>query len=296
MELERWRYFFKIVETGSFSLAAEELYTTQSSVSKQVALLEKELGIKLFDRSHRTVELTAAGCAVLPQARTLMKQYQQLVDTVQRQKQTIHLAVLPILGYYGLSRRLADFAARNPDIKLIVQECENASIEQMLEKGTCDAAIWRTGSIPDRGVHQELCQDELMLMLPADHPLANCGDTVNLRELAEDNFLMLSEKTNLRKKCIALCGQVGFSPKIVYTGTSGETIAGMVREDAGVALVMGEVAKRMLCFAIRVKYVTPTVREKMVLSMPSDRCENPAIQRLQAFFTETDENSSNCTE
>ena len=68
MELKQIRYFLAIVEVGSFSVAADELYISQSSLSKQISALEKELGVRLFDRSKRQIALTAAGEACLKHA------------------------------------------------------------------------------------------------------------------------------------------------------------------------------------------------------------------------------------
>jgi LysR family transcriptional regulator, transcription activator of glutamate synthase operon len=75
MELKQVEYFLTIVDTGSFSTAADELYISQSSLSKQIMSLEKELGFQLFDRSKRKIVLTPAGEALLAFARNLNEVY-----------------------------------------------------------------------------------------------------------------------------------------------------------------------------------------------------------------------------
>ena len=79
MEIKQVQYFLTVAEAGSFSVAAEDLYISQSSLSKQIIALEKELGIPLFDRSKRKIALTPAGETYLKHARNIHAEYQVLM-------------------------------------------------------------------------------------------------------------------------------------------------------------------------------------------------------------------------
>src|SRR5512137_2591980 len=100
MEIRQIQYFLSIVDTGSFSAAADEHYISQSSLSKMIISLEKELGVQLFDRSKRRVSLTEAGNAFLKHARLLNAENKSLLiemDGYKSEADTFSVAAIPVL-------------------------------------------------------------------------------------------------------------------------------------------------------------------------------------------------------
>lgn len=147
MDIQQIQYFLEVVRSGNFSTAAENLYTTQSSVSKNIKSLEKELNIQLFDRSKRQIQLTEAGKLVLKDARSIVQSYEKLVHTVssyQLQKEdTLTIASIPVMAQYDITGLLADFQTAHPNIKLQIEESETTHICSRLKNHECDFIFTR---------------------------------------------------------------------------------------------------------------------------------------------------------
>lgn len=285
MELENLEYFFRIVETGSFSAAAEALFTTQSSVSKHIAQLEQELGAQLFDRSRRAVTLTAAGRAVLPEARALAAQYRRMCAAAGAHGEALRLAVLPVLGYYGLSEKLAAFGRAHPETQLALEEADNSRIPQLLQTGACDAAILRVQgaeAVPWR--YLTLCRDELALAVCAAHPMAQSVQPVALQSFAHDKFLLLGRGTQLQEDSLAACRQAGFEPEVLYRGSSAETIARLVEESAGTAMLMLRVALA-LPGSVRVLRFAQAPRSALLFAFSARSEERESAKQLGAWLS-----------
>src|SRR6185437_10847526 len=119
MEIHQLRYFCAIVETGSFSRAAERCRIAQPSLSQQVLKLEEELGARLFDRLGRSVRLTEAGNAFLPHARAMLHQVEAARASVEDRRTdmrgSVTVGVIPTIAPYLMPRCAAAFVKRYPE-------------------------------------------------------------------------------------------------------------------------------------------------------------------------------------
>lgn len=242
MRIERFQCFLSVVNTGSFSSAAEQLYTTQSAVSKQILALERELGVVLFDRTHRQVELTSYGQIIYKHAQRLVRDSQQMYDELNeirgRMEDKVFLATIPVMQQYGITELIGRFQKDHPMIRLNVVEMEGAEVFSNLEQRKFDLAFVRLEryQLADYDV-LPYAQDRLMVLLPEKHPLS-CLECIPLERLKDEDFLLLNEGTLLHGTCIHACRQCGFEPQIAYTGTRNENIAELVAMGMGVSLVM----------------------------------------------------------
>lgn len=272
--------FVSVVEKGGVTSAAESMYMTQSSVSKSIARLEKAMGVPLFDRSRRSLELTADGFAAVTYARDVLAAYDTMMKAVGRRRQTLRLGVLPILDSYGLAGRLSRFAELNPGTVLDVIEMDNRSIGPALAEGALDAALYR----PDptqKNLHAEvLCPDELVLLLPAGHPLLRY-EQVPLERCRGEKFIILSRGTQLYEASINACEAAGFTPNIVYTGSSGATFARLVREKAGVALLLDTVAQSLVGDGLHIRRLSRQIRGDFCFVCAEGRQHEMAMQKLR---------------
>ncbi len=245
MEIQRLEYFLKVWETESFSRAAEELFTSQSSVSKQIALLERDLGYSLFDRSGRKVRLTAQGAKALPLARKLLEEYRQLLQLGEEGRR-LDIAVLPILGYYGVSERCTAFAQENPGLEVVFQEFDNSQIAQRVRNDQCDGAIWRVREQElKEWDYRDILTDELMLVVNRSNPLAGLDQPVALEAFRKEKFILLGHGTQLHRDSLEACARAGFHPDVLYIGSSAENIVRLIEKNAGAALLMGRVAQAL---------------------------------------------------
>jgi len=279
MELNWVEAFVAVAETGSFSLAADRLFLTQSVVSKQVQKLERSLGLPLFDRGHRRVSLTAAGQRLLPEATALLEQHRRMLRAVGPQG-VLRLVLLPVADCYGLPRRLAEFAAQNPAVQVQVEEQTNTAAHEMLQADRCDGAFYRVAPgqvLPEK--HLLLARDELVLLVRAGHPLAQ-EQRMPLAAFAQENFLLLGSGTGLQSASLELCRRAGFAPRVGYTGSSGRNIARMVQDGVGVAMLAEQVARDLLTRQLQLVRLQPTCESLLIFAASASGIKNPAMEAL----------------
>ena len=242
MQVNRLKYFVTVAEQGSFSAAAEKLYTTQSAVSKQIMALERELEVTLFDRTHRRVVLTKQGEIVFRHAKQVLDDYKemlaQLREAQEQEGGKLSIASIPVMGQYGITDLVGRFRRENTDILLSVGEMEGSEILTAVKNGEYDMAFLRLEQMTDHACESiPLTEDVLTVLLPEGHNLAGESE-ISLVQLKDEPFLLLNEGTLLRGMCVDACQRSGFSPKVAYSGTRNENIAELVAMGMGVSLVM----------------------------------------------------------
>src|SRR5579875_3290267 len=145
MELQQLRYVCAIVETGSFSRAAERCQVAQPSLSQQVLKLEEELGAKLFDRLGRSVRLTEAGRAFMPHARLILEHMEAARASVAEKNAdvsgSVAVGVIPTIAPYLMPRFTAAFAKKYPEAKLRIVEETTPVLVEALRSLSIDLAI-----------------------------------------------------------------------------------------------------------------------------------------------------------
>ena len=227
MELRQLRYFVTLAEELHFGRAAAREHIVQSALSQQVQRLERELGVRLLDRSTHHVDLTPAGIAFLVEAR-------QILDHVSRAKQAARNAVAlsPTLragiidaAYDSMPQILREVQRSHPDFTIHQVEAGSPEQYRQLADGRLDIGIGRASQTP-LGVASELIRlDPLGVLVPDDHRFAG-RDTVPVAALAEE-LLLLGEEgqtPELNQFVIELCRSAGFAPTI-YEGTVESTRA-----------------------------------------------------------------------
>lgn len=243
MELKQVEYFLKVVETGSFSAAADELYISQSSLSKQIMALENELGFPLFDRSKRKIVITPAGKTFLSHARNLHSAYQAMLAEVAPYKTAPSLSIIaiPVIAQYKIASHIAQFKQANPEFQLALEEREAAAILPALNNHQFDLAFLRDNYL-DKNVYNaiEVAHDHFQAILSRQHPLAG-KPQLSLAQLANENFIMFDKGTGVHELTVDACRAAGFEPRIFYASLRVESILGLVASNSGVALMMQKI-------------------------------------------------------
>lgn len=243
MELKQVEYFLKVVETGSFSAAADELYISQSSLSKQIMALENELGFPLFDRSKRKIVITPAGKTFLPHARNLHSAYQAMLAEVAPYKTAPSLSIIaiPVIAQYKIASHIAQFKQANPEFQLALEEREAAAILPALNNHQFDLAFLRDNYL-DKNVYNaiEVAHDHFQVILSRQHPLAG-KPQLFLAQLANENFIMFDKGTGVHELTVDACRAAGFEPRIFYASLRMESILGLVASNSGIALMMQKI-------------------------------------------------------
>lgn len=240
MEIRQIQYFLSIVDTGSFSAAAEEHYISQSSLSKMIIALEKELMVTLFDRSKRKVSLTEAGEAFLKHARKLLADNTAMLVELDRYKSAIDsfsIAAIPVLPQYGIATAIAQFTDKNPYIRFSLEEIDGQNIISALTERRYDLAFTRHNDIDYKQFESiEICKDHLLLAVSRNNRYAN-RSTISLKELVNDNFIVFDRVTELHKLIMDECKKAGFEPTIFYSSHRKVSVLSLVETNIGLALM-----------------------------------------------------------
>ena len=249
MELRHLRYFITVAEELSFSRAAERLQMAQPPLSQQIQALETELGVKLFDRTKRPLQITPAGQAFLEEAQLTLAQLKQAVHKTQRihQGETGSLTVgfTSSIANGVLPEILRRFRQSAPDVKLFLREENSAFQVQGLRDRQTDVVFayqyHNTVEASDLEA-MVIMQEPLVIVLPKNHPLAN-QSTVLLSELADEEFVMPLHQvvSGLPEQIYTLCSQTGFVPKIAQEAVYMVTILGLVAGEIGVSILPSSV-------------------------------------------------------
>ena len=224
-------YFTMIAELGSFSEAALELDISQSSISKQIMNLEDELGVKLFDRSSRKVQLSTAGEYLYPDALNALTQLKHLKETagqlsVNRRK-TFSLLTLPVIGHYNFYIPIQLFESKYRDYSIELEELEEPDMYRRIILGDYDAAI--TYFNPNQNIRNAsfypLMDDEMILVCRNDHPL--CSYSKITPDLLNDTPVLAMQKYT----CINQLYDLYFkkhrsNPRIIFRGRPSTILAG----------------------------------------------------------------------
>ncbi len=248
MDVERCKEFVVLSQTRNFLEASEQLFISQSSLSKHVKSLERELGVTLLNRSTRHVELSPAGRVFLPYAKRIARDGYELQvalhDQQENERNILDIGSIPVMVPYGITEILSIFERTNVSTRLQLFEGDADELKEMLRKGKLELAFireWDGDASKDTGDEEfstvPFTDDHLVAVLPNDHPLAT-RDHIGLGDLANEEFLLLPEGSVMHALIMDACAVEGFVPRVRYQGKRAENIIDLVRRHMGVSLLM----------------------------------------------------------
>ena len=177
MELNNLQTFVAVAETGSFSQTSEQLFLTQPAISKRIAALEEELGTNLFDRIGRTVNLTEAGQALLPRARSILLEVEDSRRAISNLSGTISgklsIGTSHHIGLHRLPPVLRQFNNDYPEVELDIHFMDSEEACRAVEHGDLEIGIVTLPLRPSPILHtKEIWPDPLSIVVGKAHPLA----------------------------------------------------------------------------------------------------------------------------
>jgi len=291
MEMHQLAYFESVSRHLHFTRAAQELNVAQPSVSQQIRKLETELGAPLFHRMKRHVALTEAGKTFLPHARAVLQRLEEARFEVQElsglRRGTLAVGATPSVGTHLLPRALAAFSRRHPGIALTFREAGSRTLLNLLEAGELDMAVVIQ---PIRHPVLEtlpLLDEELLLAVPRQHPLASGKRRVRLEQLREEPFVLLREGAyDLRDQTLSACRRAGFEPTVALDGGEMDSMLRFVGAGIGVAIlpemVLADIDPRDGPVAVR--HLQPRLARSLVLARRRDRYFSAAAREFASVL------------
>jgi DNA-binding transcriptional LysR family regulator len=201
ISLRHLRSFLAVAETGSFTAAASRLYQTQSSLTATIQKFEEAVGVKLFERTTRRVELTPEAVQFRAVAERIVRDFDNAIADLEAiakgQKGHVRIAAAPSMVVHVLTPALADFRRAYPDITVSVQDAGSAKIERAVLDGEVDFGLTsRLKNYPELD-YTPILSDVFGVIMPHDHPLAAMPGPIRWADLAGHDYIGLTTDTGI---------------------------------------------------------------------------------------------------
>lgn len=239
MLLSQVEGFLETARQGNLSRAAAALYISQPALTARLRALETELGERLFNRTHRGMELTDAGRAFLPYAERAIGSLEggrQLVAGIRRGSAgELVIGAAPAISTYVLPALLVRYAAAHPNIRLIVRTGHSEEIVEMALRDEIAVGLVREIRHP-RIESRPLYDDELVFVATPDHPFVARG-RIGLEEIAQDRLILFDRTSSYYELTNAMFREAGVAPQGVIELDNIDAAKKMVERGLGVALL-----------------------------------------------------------
>jgi DNA-binding transcriptional LysR family regulator len=248
LELRHLRYFVAVAEELHFGRAARRLGIAQPPLSVQIQRLEAELGVSLFDRSSRRVELTVAGRTLLDEAKRVIQGFRAAADAAQRAARGEHgsltVAFAASVMFLSLPRIIRRFREEFPGVRLELRELPTGLQIVALRTGDLDIGFLREPPRDDAFVTETVMRERLVLALSKRHALAS-RKRLRLADVANEDFVLFPRDLapGLHAHVLAMCAEAGVHPRIVQTSRELYTTISLVEAGLGVTIIPESVRK-----------------------------------------------------
>jgi DNA-binding transcriptional LysR family regulator len=242
IELRHMRYFVAVAEELHFGRAAKRLGITQPPLSLQIQHLEANLGVTLFERTNRRVELTPAGSTLLKDARKLFADLTSTLEATVRAARgetgTLRVAFPASVMFLTLPRIIRRFRQEFASVRLELREMSTGSQITALKTGELDVGFLRQPPRDDELVTETMMKENLVLAISKEHPLAK-RKRLRLADVADEDFVLFPRDLTpgLHSHVLAACAEAGVHPRIVQTSRELFTTISLVEAGLGVTIV-----------------------------------------------------------
>lgn len=242
MELQQLRYVLAVAEKKNFTRAAEQCFVVQSALSHQIKALEQELGVPLFARTSRRVELTDAGAAFLPAARASLEAAERAAAdaaaTVGQIRGPLTIGVIPTVTAIDIPAALGEFHRAHPAVSIALRNGGSDELVTAIRAGEVDIAVLGLpdATTPHRVRFIELARERLVAVLAADHRLSG-RRRLRLRDLADETFADFPAGTQGRAQSDRAFDAAELRREVTFESMSTDLILDLVKQGLAVALL-----------------------------------------------------------
>ncbi|MCX7779461.1 MAG: LysR family transcriptional regulator [Negativicutes bacterium] len=283
MDLTQLEYVVQVATHRHFSRAAEEICIAQSSLSQQIAKLETELGVKLFNRTTRTVQLTAAGAEFILHARKILAEIEAARQSMQAHvgltKGTVNLGAITTLESINFVSLITTFHKKYPGLHLNISQNGSYKLTEMLRAAAINAAILTppTNIVSDDIEYYKLAEDEFVLVTSPDHPFAG-KPVLDLAEARGENYVFPSPDQSIYNIYYQACLDAGFSPNIVCQCSHSETSLALVSQGMGIGLFPLEAVKVPTPYPVSYCHLNKPIKKLIALALLKNTYQPPAVR------------------
>lgn len=288
MELRQLIYFVEVAKREHVSEAAEALHVAQSAISRQIANLEAELGVNLFERDGRNVKLTPIGHHFLPHVETALKAIehakQQIEEFLDPERGMVRIGFPTSLASHTMPAVITEFKEKHPNVSFHLRQGTYRFLIEAVKNREIDLAFLGPVPTEEKGIKGEiLFTESFAALLPSNHPLASRSSLV-LNELRNDPFVTFPKGFILHKIVHEACQQAGFSPVISSEGEDLDAIKGLVSAGIGVTLLPESTFyETMPRFTVKIPVVMPLVKRNVGIILPANYELAPSVKVFYQF-------------
>lgn len=288
MNLQQLTYFVAIARERNFTRAANACFVAQPALSQQVRKLEEELGARLLDRSRRGIELTGPGIEFLAYAERILQLLsegkQRIVDMREFRFGVVSLMCTPTVATYWLPRVIQQYRALYPKVEIRIIEqsgCTPDDLYQtMADLGVVQIAEGSKRRAARPVEVERLFRDELVLVCPANHPLAApAGDAVpiSLASLANEAFVLAKAPCGMTRVVAKAFADAGIQPRVTLETSQVEAVCEMVAAGLGVGFMPRMAMHREYPGVVWRPLARPTPSRTIGLATFSDRTPSAVV-------------------
>ncbi|MDF2158354.1 LysR family transcriptional regulator [Algoriphagus sp. CAU 1675] len=284
MELRHLHYFKAVAEELNYRKAADRLFISQPGLSRQIKQLEELLGVQLFERDQKHVELTVAGAFLKEEVDFVLNHLEmtrsQLKEISEGRVGELRIGFLGSAANRVLPELLAKLNKNQPLITTNLEELSNSVQVEMIQKDKLDLGFVRLATVPDDLERKSVLKDTFSLVVPLNHPIQS-QDFHSLNQFSEEPFILFSSDYSnyYFEQIMGIYKDAGFSPKIRHKSVHALTIFRLVENGMGVAIVPSSLKEG---YDLKVRFMEiPGISQFTELSAiwkPNNR--NPALQRV----------------
>ncbi|PIX14931.1 MAG: DNA-binding transcriptional regulator OxyR, partial [Flavobacteriaceae bacterium CG_4_8_14_3_um_filter_31_8] len=241
MTITQLKYVLSVAEYQNFTIAADHSFVTQPTLSMQIQKLEDELGVQIFNRSKKPIELTEVGKKIVEQAKVIVDESNRIMDIVHQQKGYVggefKIGIIPTIMPTLLPMFLNNFTKKYPKVKLIIEELNTEDIIRKLTDGHLDAAIAATPLENEAIKERPLYYEPFVGLIPENHRLFK-NKNLNVIDLEMEDILLLEDGHCFKDSVINLCRNYKIDNKKGFQLASGsfDTLIKLTKEGLGMTL------------------------------------------------------------
>ena len=248
MDIETLKEIITLADKKSYSAAADELFITQSSLSRHIQDAERKLGVQLFYRSSRQVQLTKCGEIILPYAKQIAELETGYINKIEEEKcrERVELRIGSISGLsaFGIMSAVAGFLAKNSDVGIQMLRYSTEQLKNCIKDGECDFAFAQelTASAEDGLNRFTVATDNLVVVLPKSHPLAK-EKKIRLEQVKNETWFLQHDRKLLTKMMMDAFRKNNIDPEISSLNAEGMGVLELVEKKLGICMEFRMIAE-----------------------------------------------------
>lgn len=269
LDINHLKEFIAVCEASSFQDAADSLFVSQSSLSKHIVSLEKELGVPLFSRSGRKAKLTRYGEILLNYARNICGSYNFLAEEIANElgqsQNSFVLGCIPVMAQYHITEIIAAFKQNYPQFRVSNFEDHTQNLIPLLRNGTCELAFLRSED-PDSDEFTRIWHstDVLSAVISKSSPLAK-KDSLSVSDLKNHDLMLLPVHTKIEEILTKACLDSGFEPRYALFARRVENIVDLSSKDLGIGLILRGTVEYVRNSNVVIRDIYPPIESSIYL-------------------------------